>query len=93
MARVGRVSPPRGRRRWVGRGSGRSGRRLGSAHPRLHRVPVVGQDESLEHLVSEAVRAGKKCGRSEGKCAAGVCGAEVEDARVIEERPLSPPFY
>lgn len=50
MARVGRVRPPRGRRRWVGRGSGRSGRRLGSAHPRLHRVPVVGKDESLEHL-------------------------------------------
>lgn len=53
MARVGRVRPPRGRRRWVGRGSGRSGRRLGSAHPRLHRVPVVGKDESLEHLGRE----------------------------------------
>ena len=50
MARVGHVCPPRGRRRWVGRGPGRSGRTLGSAHPRLHRVPVVGKDESLEHL-------------------------------------------
>jgi hypothetical protein len=50
MAGVGRVGPPGGRARWVRSGGRRGGCGRGG-HPRLHVVPVVGEDETFEHLV------------------------------------------
>ena len=68
MAGVGRVGAPGGRRRWVGRGSRGAGRGLRRAHLGLHRVPVVGEDESFEHLCVSSVVCGLKCVRSGSVC-------------------------
>jgi hypothetical protein len=79
VAGVGRVSPPRGRR-WVGRRRRRSrSSRVGSrAHPRLHRVPVVREDEPFEHLAGEVCVSVELGGARESvgsKCARGLeCG-------------------
>jgi hypothetical protein len=85
MAGVGRVGAPGGHRRWVGRGSRGSGRGLRRAHLGLHRVPVVREDESFEHLDMCVCRS--VCGAGERECRSVVCaGRECCGARAESKR-------